>query len=177
MILRPLELPPDCAGSLFLMGMPGHHRADGSPEEAYGCLLEYGVEFLVNLVGVREMEARGAVYAADWEAGRVPVSDALHFPLDDYAGPSDARGFARLAHRLAARLKQGGTVAVHCANGMGRTGLLAVAVLMAMGVDRDEAHASVRRAGSGAESQVQREFLAGLEPVLKESGGDDPVSS
>lgn len=170
MILRPMGLPSGCVGTLFLMGMPGYHRADGSPKEAYRCLQKHGVEFLVNLVGISEMEERGSAYAEDWKAGRVPVDEALHFPLNDYAAPADARSFARLAHRMAVRLKRGGSVAVHCANGMGRTGLLAVAVLMAMGVDRDEARASVRRAGSGAESQAQQEFLAEVEPMLRDGG-------
>lgn len=177
MLVRPLELPSDCAGTLFLMGMPGYHRADGSPEEAYGCLQKHGVEFLVNLVGIREMEERGVAYAEDWKAGRVPVDETLHFPLDDYAVPADAGRFAWLAHRMAARLKKGGFGAVHCANGLGRTGLLAVAVLMAMGVDRDEARATVRRAGSGAESQAQQEFLAGLEPMLRSGGGSGTLSA
>ncbi len=176
MLLRPLELPSACSGSLFLMGMPGHHRADGAPEEAYGHLQRNGVDFLVNLAGLREMEVRSAAYAEDWKRGRVPVGEMLHFPLDEYAVPSDMGSFARLAHKLATRLKRGGSVAVHCANGMGRTGLMAAAVLMAMGLGADGARACVRRAGSGAESQVQRKFLAGLEGLLARGGGCGAVS-
>ena len=51
---------------------------------------------------------------------------------------------------LQAIWQQGGAVAVHCAAGLGRTGTLAAQMLVAQGVDPDQAIADVRQVRKGS---------------------------
>jgi protein-tyrosine phosphatase len=54
---------------------------------------------------------------------------------------------------------------LHCAAGIGRTGVVAQQVLMAFGVEPDQATAQVLQAGSGGESAAQKEFCN--QPVVR----------
>jgi protein-tyrosine phosphatase len=60
---------------------------------------------------------------------------------------------------VASGLRQGDWIAVHCAAGIGRTGLFAALVLMALGVRMDRARETVREGGSFAETQPQLDLL------------------
>jgi protein-tyrosine phosphatase len=57
-------------------------------------------------------------------------------------------------------LHSGQAVLVHCAGGVGRTALLAVSVLLAMGEPIGEAERLVSRAGSMVETMPQMEMLS-----------------
>lgn len=57
------------------------------------------------------------------------------------------------------RIRQGGTVLLHCAAGVGRTGTAAVCILLTLGLPLHEAYGLVRSAGSGPETPEQRRFV------------------
>jgi protein-tyrosine phosphatase len=54
------------------------------------------------------------------------------------------------------RLQSGEAVLVHCAGGVGRTAMLAVSILVALGEPVDDARMAVSRAGSTVETASQR---------------------
>jgi protein-tyrosine phosphatase len=62
---------------------------------------------------------------------------------------------------LAARLRAGETLVVHCAAGKGRTGTTAACVLMALGAGLDAAlrQIAAARPGAGPEVGSQRELV------------------
>jgi len=58
------------------------------------------------------------------------------------------------------RLRGGDNVVVHCRGGLGRTGTIAACVLVARGVEPDEAMRLVRASRPGAiESEAQERFV------------------
>jgi len=70
-----------------------------------------------------------------------------------------ARFRAALA-ALAARLRAGAVVLVHCQAGIGRTGTTAACLLRELGLDTEAALGRVRAAGSGPENELQERFVA-----------------
>ena len=98
---------------------------------------------------------------------------ALWHPVPDlHAPPLDE---ARL---LLARLRDlvlaGETLLVHCGAGIGRAGTVATGLLMVLGVDADEARATVaaHRPSAGPEAGAQRDLLAALaaDPTCHDGG-------
>jgi protein-tyrosine phosphatase len=80
--------------------------------------------------------------------------------VQDYGVPGDAAAFADFVAGLAALLRAGEGVAIHCAGGVGRTGLTALCLLTALGLDADAARARVEAAGSHPETDAQAAFVA-----------------
>ena len=153
-VLRPVALPPAVPGRLWLTAMPGRH----APFDAFATAAQAaGLTRLVCLAQPAEVAAVPA-YAAARRGATLGLTLDDH-PMPDFGVPDDPAAFAALAARVAAALLAGEAVAIHCAAGVGRTGLLAIAVLAALGLPLAEAEARVRAAGSGPESAAQRRFL------------------
>jgi protein-tyrosine phosphatase len=57
-------------------------------------------------------------------------------------------------------LRSGEALLIHCAGGVGRTAMLAVSVLLALGESLHEAERAVSRAGSIVETMSQIEMLS-----------------
>lgn len=68
------------------------------------------------------------------------------FPIQDRGTPQSVVEFLALADEIAASLKQGLAVTVHCRAGIGRSGLLAACVLLRLGVNASNAFAVVSKA-------------------------------
>ncbi|MDR5710413.1 MAG: tyrosine-protein phosphatase [Armatimonadota bacterium] len=71
------------------------------------------------------------------------------------------------AKDVAALLREGERVVVHCGAGIGRTGMVATAVLMALGLSLDDAEARIKEAGSEAETDEQKKLLRDISSALR----------
>lgn len=151
-------------GALYLCA---RRDVAGDPEAA---LAFAGAHAIACLLPADELEMSSPDYL-DWlRANR--AGKALWFPVSNYSAPgaSVALPFLRMVE---ARLRSGEGVVMHCAAGQGRAGTFAVAVLMLLGVPRDEAVVTVRShrsfAGPGSASQVN--FVLDLEATLRQPPG------
>jgi protein-tyrosine phosphatase len=121
---------------------------------------------LVSLLAARDVEAlglheEGARYQA--LGGRF-----VAYPIDDYSVPSDLDSFVDLVERIHGALAMGQGVAVHCRGGIGRSGLVASAVLIRDGRSLESAVARVARSRGHPvpETAQQRRWLAGFAEAI-----------
>ena len=63
----------------------------------------------------------------------------VSFPIPDRGVPASTREALSLFSTIAAALEEGKNVAVHCRQGIGRSGLIAAGVLLTSGMDVDKA--------------------------------------
>lgn len=153
--MRKVTLPSDIQGTLLLHSMPG--RDEPWPDFINQAQQE-GVDEIVCLTPFSEIAEKSPDYAAAIAQGAIPFHK-VDSPIENYGVPADNAAFAETVRRAARSLEAGNTVLVHCAGGIGRTGLFASCVLQALGLDTDAAVARVEQAGSGAETSAQRDLI------------------
>ena len=80
------------------------------------------------------------------------------------AGDECLKAIARSLDEMARRLEMGEHLLMHCAAGIGRTGTMAVCLLMRLGIPRDEAlaHVAAHRPMAGPEVGAQLELVDAL---------------
>jgi protein-tyrosine phosphatase len=155
-MFRPVQLPRDVAGSLWLHSMPGRREL---LEQTWEQIAVHGVQLIVCLSESDEVRAGSPSYAAAFDAKTIPCL-VERFPIPDFGVPSNREAFWSLASKLATQLSSGGRVLIHCGAGIGRTGMLAVCVLLALGDGPAEAQQAVSMAGSLAVTPEQRELVS-----------------
>jgi protein-tyrosine phosphatase len=155
-MFRRVDLPGRIRGKLLLHSMPGRfERID----RVWQQVESEAVGVIVCLVEPYEINLKSSAYAAALEAGAVPCP-VLPFSIREGGMPDDREGFWTLANDVADRLQSGEAVLIHCAGGAGRTAMLAVSVLLALGEPMNEAENAVSRAGSIVETMPQIEMLS-----------------
>lgn len=136
--------------------MPGRFEA---LESVWDHVKIEAVRAIVCLNENYEIQEKSLRYAQALKAGTVPCA-VLAFEIGEGGAPADRAAFWTLATDVAHRLRAGEAVLVHCAGGVGRTAMLAVSVLLALGEPISEAEKVISRAGSIVETIAQMEMLA-----------------
>ena len=155
-MFRRVELPPRVLGRLLLHSMPGRYEAI---ENVWSQVKKDAVSAIVCLAEKNELREKSSEYARALEAGAVPCL-VLPFEIPDRGAPADRDNFWTLAGEVAKRLQAGESVLIHCAGGVGRTALLAVCVLLALGEPVIAARSAVSRAGSTVETAPQSQLIS-----------------
>ena len=143
-----------CPGRRF----PGEPPNDLSRDLA--TIEDWGASTLLSLVETPEFARMGVPDFADAVA-RTRLT-WLHVPIADMRTPSPATLAAWHQQRgaLRAALERGDKVLVHCAFGLGRTGMLVARLLVDAGLEPGEAIARVRKARPGTiETAAQAAFV------------------
>ena len=87
----------------------------------------------------------------------------LHLPIADMAipGASTQAAWLRNGPALQAALASGERILIHCAAGLGRTGMVVAKLLVMQGIDATDAIAQVRAARPGTiETPAQAQWVA-----------------
>jgi protein-tyrosine phosphatase len=136
--------------------MPGRFEAI---EKVWQQVRSEAVGAIVCLTEEYEIRLKSSKYAEALEAGTVPCS-VLPFEIREGGVPEDRSAFWALANDVANRLQSGEAVLIHCAGGVGRTAMLAISILLALGEPMTDAESVVSRAGSIVETMPQIEMLS-----------------
>ena len=164
-MFRRVDLPARVPGRLLLHSMPGRFEAI---ESVWHQLRNEKVHAIVCLTEKYEIHHKSSKYAEALESETVPCS-VLPFEVREGGVPENRDAFWALANDVANRLQSGEAVLIHCAGGVGRTAMLAVSVLIALGESINEAESVVSRAGSIVETTPQIEMLSWC--ASKQAGG------
>jgi len=127
---------------------------------------------VVRLTPLEELREKSPAYSAAIREGRLPWVDKGE-DVRDYGVLEHREAFLERARSVAASLRQGERVLVHCGAGVGRTGMFAICVLTALGLSREDAERRVRQVGSGPETEEQRELVEWAEGYFGAAGRID----
>ncbi len=154
-MFRKVLLPKGISGTLFLHSMPGRREP---LEQVFAQIKRNGVTRIVSLVSFDEIRDKSPSYADAIDTGSLPGAlEVCEIP--DYGIPNNRCNFVGAVGSTACRLRQGEHILLHCGAGIGRTGMFASCVLIALGVSPQVAEKSVKSAGSGPETSEQKELI------------------
>jgi predicted protein tyrosine phosphatase len=148
---REVMLPAPIRGTLLLSSMPGRFE----PWRHFELQArERALHAVVCLTPRAEVAQLSPSYHRAVDAGTLPFR-WIHLPVPNFGVPGDAANFRRQVVAIAQLLRDGQTVLLHCAAGMGRTGTAAACVLKALGLDAEDALRRVSEAGSNPQNARQ----------------------
>lgn len=138
---------------------------------------ESGIDVVVSLLEPEEEAQLGL----EGEAATAVASgiDFRRFPIPDRGVPASRAGVVALADDIIDALDAGKNVAVHCRQGIGRSGLIVGGVLVAAGADLAEALRAIEESrGLGVpETEEQRRWLSDLSRWLVASRAAQPAAA
>jgi protein-tyrosine phosphatase len=154
-MFRYLLLPKGISGTLFLHSMPGRRE---TLEQVFAQTKRNGVTRVVSLASFDEIRDKSHSYANAIDTGSLPcVLEVCEIP--DYGIPNDRDNFVSAVNSTAYRLREGEHILLHCCAGIGRTGMFASCVLIALGATPQAAEKSVKSAGSAPVTSEQKELI------------------
>jgi protein-tyrosine phosphatase len=80
--------------------------------------------------------------------------------VPDFGVPTDRSAFTVSVNETARRLCNGESILLHCGAGIGRTGMFAICVLLALGMTQKHAQETIANAGSSSERREQDELVS-----------------
>lgn len=116
------------------------------------------------IVSMTELSEMGPCMGLQQAAEAAGV-DWLHLPIRDFSGPDGAArdAWPEMARRLHGILDGGGAVLLHCRGGKGRSGMVALRLMVERGEPGEAALARLRRARPGAVETAEQRAWAALE--------------
>lgn len=151
------------------MAHPASAAGAGSVASTISEIAALGFHQVVSLLEPAEANALGLA-----EEGELVTAQSMRFvsfAIPDMGLPASSEDFTRLAQLLFTEIEAGTNTLIHCRGGIGRSGLLAAAVLLQSGKDVQAAFAqvSLMRGRRVPETAQQGDWLqASHEAIVKE---------
>ena len=154
------------AGRLAIMARP---RADDWLEMEVGEWKAAGVDLVVSLLEQEEVTELGLKREA--ELCRSSGIDFVSFPIPDRGIPQTEKA-TQIARALAAGLREGRSIAIHCRAGIGRASIVAACALISSGIEADQALASIEAARGlrVPDTDEQRDWVMALGQAYRTHG-------
>lgn len=127
-------------GFIATMAYPGSEQDSAA---AIACLARDGIRRVVSLLEPAEAAALGL--GSEAQLVTAESMSFVSYPIPDMGLPASVNSFAALARDLYGRIESGDNTLVHCRGGVGRSGLLAAAVLLCSGMEAQRACEQVTR--------------------------------
>jgi protein-tyrosine phosphatase len=153
--LRKLQLPQDVEGRVYLNSMPGRNEPLA---KVISEMAKEAINKVISLASDSEISKKSPELAEALRKDWFPVK-RVSFPIDDFGVPSNPIEFLALVQEVAADLRAGKRILIHCGAGIGRTGTLAASILLALGQTEDQSLEAVKLAGSQPETREQGELV------------------
>lgn len=139
------------------LGMRAHWQRDLSSDldRLRDC---YHTDLLVSLLELHEFELLEIPNL--FSQAQLRGMQVRHFPIPDFSVPYSMHSLTLLVQDVLAAAAEGKTVVIHCKAGLGRSGLVAAACLVALGATVAEAFRLVRQSRPGTiETSSQEAFV------------------
>ena len=131
---KPFWIPGPWRGKLAVASRP--RGGDWLEDEIKGWR-KAGLDVVVSLL--EEDEAAQFELSHEGDVAESEGIRFISFPIPDRGVPASTREALSLFSTIAAALEEGKNVAVHCRQGIGRSGLIAAGVLLTSGISVDHA--------------------------------------
>lgn len=150
------EIAAPIPGRLAICPLPGK---DGDLERDLAAIRLWKADLVVSLAETDEMARAGAA-TLPRRIGDMGIAHH-HFPIRDFDVPSlDDAGWPPLSKILHEALAAGRSVLFHCMGGKGRSGMIAMRLMIEAGVDPEAALTAIRAARPGAVETAAQEVWA-----------------
>lgn len=149
-------------GRIGISAMPGLH---GTLDADVSDVQRWGAQVVVTMTTLDELEKAGAT-ALGLKIAAHGIS-WLHIPVPNYGGleHENAQNWPVISQKLHQVLRQGDNVLVHCRGGHGRSGMIAMRLLVEQGESSDSALERIRAARPGAIETEEQMAWAQLDPT------------
>ena len=151
-------------GSIRVMAKPD---TSASPSAVFAAMEKLGITHVVSLLETNEAKALGLQNEATLCASN--NIGFINFPIEDMSLPSDFDAFVAIADELHRMAKIGAQIVIHCRAGIGRSGMLACAVVMNEKINSSKAIKIVANARGLdiPDTAEQRDFIHLLDERLQ----------
>lgn len=154
MRIRQVRLP-EVAGRLFLSDLPGRSSLFA---EDLTLIQEHEISTVICLATPAELTTHSPGYMEASRDGIVPWRQ-LSLAMEDGQAPESLKAVLEMIEQAVGALRDNQNVLVHCLAGIGRTGTLAIGVLIGVGLSVLEASVRVADAEAGPESGAQEALI------------------
>jgi len=155
--MRQVDFSKTIRGRLYLHSMPGRYESWSNFISSANAL---GVTHILCLTPDEEIKKKSPDYHQALRVGGCPFI-IYRFPIKDYGIPSasDIPDLINILSKIQRLLTAEQVVLIHCAGGIGRTGMVAALLLVYLGHPVEDAIRMVKNVGSSVETDEQKDFL------------------